>query len=229
MKGVSILLLAIIPFLAKGTVLLLGVQGYFLQSLYKLFQLIIPCAWRIKKDKARVLRILWPINEPLPLLRTWIQAIVLAFVLSGIAIAALVLLLPALQVDPTIIKSILDERFPISPAGAVGIVLFISVFNSALEELHFRAWMDRELSRVYGSYVGITISAIAFGGMHALIFAGTPLPKLIILLAVIGLSIAGTSWSILMRKPGGIHAAWLSHALTDALLLGWGLQWLRYL
>ena len=71
--------------------------------------------------------------------------------------------------------------------------------------------------------------AIAFGAMHGFIFSGVatvgPLAKLLLFVA---LFIAGISWSLIARRPGGIHAAWLSHGLTDAALLTWGLSWLGY-
>jgi hypothetical protein len=52
---------------------------------------------------------------------------------------------------------------------------------------------------------------------------------LVLWLVFASLFIAGVSWSLIARRPGGIHAAWLSHGLTDAGLLTWGLFWLGYL
>ena len=74
------------------------------------------------------------------------------------------------------------------------------------------------------------VSASAFASMHLLIFRGMPGatagPQAVVFAS---LALAGLFWSYLARRPGGIHAAWLSHGLTDALLLTWGLRWLGYL
>jgi membrane protease YdiL (CAAX protease family) len=153
----------------------------------------------------------------------------IAVVLSLTGIAAANFLLPLWLLDPQIIRNGFDERFAVCPLAAVLVVVFLSFINAALEELHFRAWLDRELSLRMGNVMGVGISAAAFGSMHALIFLGLPgFPLSLVAFAVLGLMICGICWSLLMRKPGGIHAAWWSHGLADALLLGWGLHWLGY-
>ena len=219
---------ASLPFLAKIGVLLFGVTGYLLQSLYKIFQLIIPCLWRYREGKRRM-SILWPTDAPLPSLRLLGIATLVAVVLAGSAVAALQWIIPVWELDPAVIRAGFDARFAMGPLGAMTVVIFLSFANSALEELHFRAWLDRELSRIAGAPVGIGVSAAAFGCMHGLIFLGLPsFPPALVAAAVVGLMIAGACWSLLVRQSGGIHAAWWSHGLSDALLLGWGLYWLGY-
>jgi len=81
-----------------------------------------------------------------------------------------------------------------------------------------------------GDAAGIAISACAFALMHSLIFAGLPgIPVAGIALVCCGLAVAGVTFSLVMRLPGGIHAAWLCHGIVDALLLGWGLFWIGFL
>lgn len=173
---------------------------------------------------------LWPTDEPLPNRRTWLLAAVTAIVLSGSAIVAAEWLLPFLQIDPATIRAGLDQRFTVGPMGAVVVVLFLSLLNCGMEELHFRVWLDREISAHWGSASSIAVSAGAFGAMHVLIFMGMrDLPVAAIVLVPLALVVAGVAWSLIMRRPGGIHAAWLSHGLTDALMFGWGLHWLGYL
>jgi membrane protease YdiL (CAAX protease family) len=146
-----------------------------------------------------------------------------------VAIAAAYSIAAKLGIDPMEIRRQMDSRFLMTPGRAVAAVLYLFTVNAALEELHFRAWMDRELSTLYGNAVGMTVSASAFAAMHLLIFRGMPGatfgPLAIVFLS---LAAAGFFWSVLARRPGGIHAAWLSHGLTDALLLTWGLKWLGY-
>jgi len=125
---------------------------------------------------------------------------------------------------------LIHKRTPRKIGGAVAVVLFLSCFNSAIEELHFRAWLDPALSRSLGNVLGILISALAFGCMHGLIFYGIPgIPPTPLFLIIGALTIAGVCWSLLTRMRGGIHAAWWSHACADALLMLWGLHWLGYI
>ena len=171
----------------------------------------------------------WPFDEPMPSQNVWFSATVLALMMSGIGIAALKYLIPFFNLNPDLIRGGFDSRFDVSPIGAVSVVIFLSIINSAVEELHFRAWLDREVSRIAGNLTGISMSAIAFGSMHVLIFLGlSGFPPLLVVFAGIALAAAGVVWSLIMRKNGGIHAAWWSHALTDAVLLTWGLNWLGY-
>jgi membrane protease YdiL (CAAX protease family) len=222
-----VLALGALPFLAKAAVLWAGATGYGLQSIYKLFQLVVPCWWRFRRRGARGWRVLWPTDEPLPDARTWTIAVLAAFALAGSGIGTALVVLPLIGLDPHSIRSGLDNRFAVGTTGAVGVWLLLSVVNSALEELHFRAWLDRELTLRWGSAAGVGVSAGAFGAMHVLIFLGE-LPARAVLGVAAALGVAGAVWSLIMRRPGGIHAAWLSHGLTDALLLGWGLHWLGY-
>ncbi|MDO8649410.1 MAG: CPBP family intramembrane metalloprotease [Candidatus Peregrinibacteria bacterium] len=226
---VTVLSPAALPFLAKGAVLAFGLTGYVLQSSYKILQLLIPIVWRYRSG-ARGLRILWPTNEPLPSFRVWMYGVAIALLSSGLGIAALLWAAPFFALDPAVIRAGFDTRFAVGSGGAVAVVLFLGIANAGLEELHFRAWLDREISRRSTATIGIIVSAFAFGSMHALIFAGLPgVSVLPIAAAVLGITIMGVLWSLLMRMRGGIHACVLSHGLTDVLLLGWGLQWLGYI
>lgn len=224
-----IFLTASFPFATKVAVLTLGLQGYVAQSLYKIFQILVPVFWR-RKEGLKGMALLWPFAEPIPPLKTWVIATVVALVLSGSAILAIPLLLPIWDIRPETIREGFDARFSVSAGGAVAVVLFLSCANSAIEELHFRAWLDPAISRHLGNYFGILISALAFGCMHGLIFYGTPgIPAAPIFIIIGALTLAGVCWSLLARMRGGIHVAWWSHACTDAVLLLWGLYWLGYL
>lgn len=221
-----VIALAAIPFLAKAVVLSLGWTGYVLQSLYKLFQLLIPVIWRRRWQGWKGRDMFWPFDQQLPGRRTIALSLISALVLSLLGI----LFISHANLDASLIRLNLDDRFGIvSPSCAVLVVIFLSVINSAIEELHFRAWMDTELSRIWGNAAGIIISALAFGGMHILIFYGmTGIEMSSILKMATALAVAGAVWSLIMRREGGIHAAFISHALTDAIVLGWGLTWLGY-
>jgi membrane protease YdiL (CAAX protease family) len=227
----SILALASIPFLIKIGVMAAGATGYALQSLYKLAQLAVPVYWRRTVDRRRGWAILWPVDEPLPDATTVAIAIGVAALLGGTAVFGILVVAPLaeIEIDPRDLRSGFDTRFQLTPARAAVIVLYLLTMNAALEELHFRAWLDRELSARLGTSAGISVSASAFALMHLFIFANMPAATPVILLLVFAaLAVAGIAWSLIARRPGGIHAAWLSHGLTDAGLLTWGLCWLGY-
>lgn len=220
-----ILFLALLPFGAKALVLWSGSTGYLLQSLYKPLQLLTPFVWRWVTQKS----LTGPLREK-PSIGTLLIAILFALLASGIAIGLLLIVAPLLALDPLVIRAGLDQRFSVSPLGAVGVVLFLSTANALLEEWHFRLWLDRVLSEKLGKFLGITLSALAFGVMHVFIFAGTvDVPTFVLVLMAGGIAIMGAVWSLILRRTGGFYGAWLSHALTDAMLLGWGLTWLEYL
>ncbi|MDD3896441.1 MAG: CPBP family intramembrane metalloprotease [Candidatus Peribacteraceae bacterium] len=222
----GILLLAALPFLVK--IAALGTTGYALQSLYKLAQLGIPVTWRLKKKRG--MHVLWPFDEPRPALLGWMTGALLGCALALMGIIAIQIGTGFGLVDPVSIRAGFDQRFTVHAPLAVAIVLFLSTLNAALEELHFRAWLDRELSALCGNAAGIGISALAFGGMHILIFWGMPWFSLQAILMIAGaLALAGAVWSALARMRGGIHLAFFSHAVTDVLLLTWGLFWLGYM
>ena len=224
-----LLALAAAPFLAKGYVVFAAVTGYLGQSSYKMFQLAAPLFWRRRYGRRRLLACFWPVDEPLPDATTWALAVSVAVTLAGTAACAVIGLHEVVGIDPVLIKNGLDAKFGLTTGKAFLIVVYLFTINAALEELHFRAWLDREVSRRWGDLVGVLLSASAFAAMHVFIFDGVttvgPLAKLLLFVA---LFIAGISWSLIARRPGGIHAAWLSHGLTDAALLTWGLSWLGY-
>jgi membrane protease YdiL (CAAX protease family) len=229
-SGWLLLFSAAAPFVAKVLSLAVHAASYPAQSAYKLLQLVVPVLWRRRYSGKRGLAALWPIDEPLPGMATWGLAVAAALVLSGAAVATLLLCADALGLDPMALRQQIDARFGMTPGRALAVVLYLFTINAALEELHFRAWLDRELSVRLGHALGICASACTFAAMHLLIFAAMPgFGPVQLALVFIALFVAGATWSLIARRRGGIHAAWLSHGLTDATLLFWGLLWLGYL
>lgn len=226
MSTLLLLLAASTPFWLKAATM--GLSGYALQSLYKVGQAAVPVLWRMWQGRRG--RQIFALEVRLPSGALLCTAVLVACGAAGIAIGLLVMLAPMLGLNPETLRAGFDGRFAVSGMGAVAVVAFLSLLNSALEEFHFRGWLDTELSKRAGTFVGITVSALAFGCMHGFIALGLPgVPPIVVVPMVGGLALVGACWSGLMRRPGGIYAAWLSHGLTDAVLLTWGLWWLGYL
>ncbi len=222
-------LLALAPFAAKVISLVWLGNNYLAQSAYKVFQLAAPLWWRRSVDRRRGLAVLWPLERGWPAASTWAIAVGIAAAAVATAVVVLPWLAARLGIEAEPLRQDLDARFSMTPGRAALVVLFLSTWNAALEELHFRGWLDPELSRRFGDRVGIGGSAIAFAAMHLFIFANMH-GATYVAMALLFLTLAamGVIWSLLARRPGGIHAAWLCHALTDAGLLTWGLFWLGY-
>jgi membrane protease YdiL (CAAX protease family) len=224
-----LLALALTPFAIKAASLAWFAQNYLAQSVYKLAQLAAPAGWRRQIDGRRGLACLWPIDEPLPSPATWALAVAIA----AFSIASASVLVPWFAaragLEPSALRAHFDEHFAMTPWRAMTVVAYLALINSALEELHFRAWLDRELSARWGQVAGVTASATAFAGMHTFIFARLAgLTAMMLAGVFVGLAVMAVLWSLLARRSGGIHAAWLSHGITDAGFLGWGLVWLGY-
>ncbi|MCA9248749.1 MAG: CPBP family intramembrane metalloprotease [Planctomycetales bacterium] len=224
-----LLLLAFMPFGLKAATVAFEATGYLAQSSYKFAQIAAPVYWRYSFGNRRGWSVLWPFEQGKPAGPVWLAAIAIAALLAGTAVLAILLLAGPLALDRAELKAGLDAKFSLTPALALGIVVYLFTWNAALEELHFRAWLDRELHARFGAIAGTAGSATAFAAMHLFIFADLPVATpLLLVLVFLSLALAGAAWSWLRRRPGGIHAAWLSHGLTDAGLLTWGLFWLGY-
>ncbi len=228
-EALLIIGLALLPFGVRWLCVMGPSQQAALQWVYKVPLLLVPVLWRRWMCKQRGLAAFWPVGEPLPALRVWLAALVLGAVFASCGVGLVVWLSPVLEIDPQRLREAFDARFALTPLKAVGIVVYLLSLNAGLEELHYRAWLDRELSVRAGSLAGVLCSAAAFSGMHVFVFAGMPGVRGVhLVLVCLALFVAGVSWSMLMRRPGGIHAAWLSHGVTDSGLLVWGLYWLGY-
>ena len=220
---------AILPHLVRGSIFWLGILGYGVQLIYKAALIAGPMIWRTRQDEKLSWNSVWPIKEPLPSKKVWIYSLLSAVIFSGSAIFTITFFHEMLGVDPNVLKSEFDSLFSLTTPIAVGLVLYLFTINAALEELHFRAWLDVELSSRYGNWVGVFVSSNLFAAMHMFIFAGMEGVSVLSMgLVYLSLVIAGVTWSMFRRVPGGIHAAWLSHGLTDAVLLTWGRFWLGY-
>jgi membrane protease YdiL (CAAX protease family) len=226
---VALLLLAALPFAVKAVTMFgIGATTYGLQSLYKLAQVCSPAAWRFAHGE-RGWGVVWPAKEPRPSLRLLSLGVVSGVLLGGTAIVGALVLAPAFGLDPVTIRAGFDANFDVDGFAVLGVAVFLSFANSAIEEMHFRVWLDGEASKRWGNAAGIALSASAFAAMHGFILLGfEAMPAMLAVLVTACLAGAGACWSLMVRRSGGVYAAWVSHALCDALLLGWGLFWLGY-
>lgn len=145
-------------------------------------------------------------------------------VLSGIALGALAFgllyfILPLL-VDVASVRAGFDARYHYTPTTAVIAAVLIMSINALLEEWFYRGFLD--------GYSGVALSVFFFGAQHAVVLAGIAglVPGIIAGVAVMP---AGLLWTWLARRSNGIFIPFISHALTDVILLTGGLWMLGYL
>jgi membrane protease YdiL (CAAX protease family) len=119
-----------------------------------------------------------------------------------------------------------------SRAGFVMLAVAYSLVHSWLEEYYWRWFVLRELSEVTNEQANsrrtrpLLISSLAFAAHHVIVLAGyfgwaSPWTYLLSAFVAIGGGLFG--WLYLHSKS--IYAAWLAHAMADAVifLIGWDL------
>ncbi len=93
--------------------------------------------------------------------------------------------------------------------------IFISLWNSLLEEYYWRAFIVGELRTWLGSKWSLWIVAgVLFGGHH--VFALLPVVEWpVLLLGVAGTMIAGGTWAWMRVRGSSIFDCYVSHVLAD--------------
>ena len=217
------------PLCGKGGVLVWLANNYLAQSAYKVLQLAAPVGWRRFVERRRGLDGSGPSTSRG---RARHMGLGRGGCRRGDRHGHCLFARPGRTIRSRCTNATRRHRRAVrhdSLAGPIGRPCSLPTLNSGLEELHFRVWLDRELSRRYGDAVGIIFSAAAFAAMHLFIFANMRgIAAAAFACSLRALFAVAVAWSLLARRPGGIHAAWLSHALTDAGLMTWGLFWLGY-
>jgi len=109
---------------------------------------------------------------------------------------------------------------------AVGV--FYSAIHSLLEEYYWRWFVFGRGQKIWGSAPALAISSLGFMAHHVLLlghFLGYGDGRTYLLSAAI--AVGGAFWAWLYRQTGNLTASWLSHALVDAGIFGFG-YWLLF-
>ncbi len=118
-----------------------------------------------------------------------------------------------------------------SRAGYVALAVGYSLVHSWLEEFYWRWFVLRELtvtsdSKKSNHAQALLISSLAFAAHHVLVLAGyfgwaSPWTYFLTLFVAVG----GALFGFLYLQSRSLYAAWLAHALADAVifLIGWDL------
>jgi membrane protease YdiL (CAAX protease family) len=95
---------------------------------------------------------------------------------------------------------------PVQPSAAGALVLGAALvaFQASAEEIYFRGWLQPEFCADLGPWVGLTATALLFGGLHVISGAHGPL-------AVVNLCLGGFMFGLLALRSGGLVAPAAAH------------------
>lgn len=103
-------------------------------------------------------------------------------------------------------------------AGIAGLVLGTAaiLFQSGVEEIYFRGWLQPVLARAWGVRAGLLVAAAAFAALHVVGGARAPL-------SLCNLFLGGMLFGLLAVRSGGLAAPIAAHAAynwAEQILLG---------
>jgi uncharacterized protein len=130
---------------------------------------------------------------------------------------------------PTKILSKLTQMGHGTPIGYLQLAAYICIVHSFLEEYYWRWFVFGWMRRYVSLTAAIVLSSIGFM-LHHVVILGVYFPEHFWTLAMpfsLCVAIGGGVWAWIYQRTGSIYAAWLSHALIDAAILGLGYWMLR--
>jgi uncharacterized protein len=111
------------------------------------------------------------------------------------------------------------------------LAVFISLFNSFLEELFFRGFLFGELKRLIGQLISSIVTSAAFM-IHHVFVLNKYLPNHFWDLVIpfsLAVFVAGLTWCTLFQRTGKLTIPWISHLVVDLVILGVGYEiWSKY-
>jgi len=125
---------------------------------------------------------------------------------------------------PALLSAKLYEFNLATPAGFIGLGIFISLIHSLMEEYYWRWFVFSYLRRLMPLWPAITLSSLGFMGHHVVVL-GVYFPGYFWTAALpfsLGVALGGGFWAWLYHRTGSIYAPWLSHLLVDAAIMAVG-------
>lgn len=123
----------------------------------------------------------------------------------------------------------LEEFGLATPAGYLGIGLFLCVVHSLLEEYYWRWFVFGWLRRLVPVDWAMILASVGFMLHHVVILA-VYLPGQFWTLAVplsLAVAVGGYAWAWMYQRSGSLLGPWISHMLVDAGILLIGYEMLR--
>ena len=117
-------------------------------------------------------------------------------------------------IDLNNISAVLENNLGISKENFIFVSLYISFFNSLLEELFFRGFSFLTLKKYSSKKYSYIISAFAFSIYHVSILANWFNP-IIYIIFIAGLFVTGIFFNLLNDRYDNIYNSWIVHMAAN--------------
>lgn len=182
--------------------------GYLVKSMVKIILfLLIPITF-IKVERSLSIKEYFKISSK----KQFLISLALGIGVYIIILGAYLILKSFINLDN--IQDILLESLNVDKDNFVFVALYISFFNSLLEEFFFRGFIFLSLLKTSGRLKAYIISAFAFAIYHVAIMADWFNIALFIL-AMSGLFIGALIFNYLNEKSNNIYNSWLVHMFAN--------------
>lgn len=116
-----------------------------------------------------------------------------------------------------------------TPAGYIGMGIFICCVHSLLEEYYWRWFVFGWLKRHTPVWAAIVLSSLGFLAHHVVILI-VYFPNNVLTIALpfsLGIAVGGGVWAWIYSRSESIYAPWVSHCLIDVAIMATGYVMLR--
>ncbi len=196
-------------------------------SISKVVQFSFPLAWTLAVTKGRLPRLNVSPRALLEGMGTGLVMVIALFLLYVMVIAQG----PLLEEARPRILSRVQAIGADTPARFLGMVLFLSVIHSLLEEYYWRWFVFGRLQERVRPRSAVILSSVAFMLHHVIILHAFLGPKFWQVTLGFSLTVAlgGMIWAMVYRRCRLLAAPWISHILVDLAILAIGYDVIREL
>ena len=181
---------------------------YFIKSIYKLVIFVgLPLLYCIFDNEIRFIEYLTFKNKDQIKVALALGLGVFVFVQAGYFVLKGF-------IDLNNISAVLENNLGISKENFIFVSLYISFFNSLLEELFFRGFSFLTLKKYSSKKYSYIISAFAFSIYHVSILANWFNP-IIYIVFIAGLFVTGLFFNLLNDRYDNIYNSWIVHMAAN--------------
>lgn len=195
--------------------------GYLVKSAVKILVLFVGASMTQKRLGLGAFRVFMGGKRPGP--ASWKKSLFLGAGAFGGLIAAYGILKG--QIDLAAVSVELAENLDIDAANFAFVGIYLTLFNSAVEEFFFRGFLFLNLAKgsAKDRAFAYAYSSVLFSVYHMGIFKNWFEPK-ITFLALAGLLAAGLLFNWMDEKEENVLSSWAVHAFGDAAIVAIGLR-----
>jgi CAAX protease family protein len=196
-------------------------------SMSKVVQFSFPLAWTLAVTKGRLPRLNVSPRALLEGMGTGLVMVIALFLLYVMLIGQG----PLLQEARPRILSRVQSIGADTPARFLGLVLFLSVIHSLLEEYYWRWFVFGRLQERVRPTGAVILSSVAFMLHHVIILHAFLGPKFwpVTLGFSLVVALGGVTWAMVYRHCRLLAAPWISHILVDLAIFAIGYDLIREL